>query len=99
MKLFLHNLDILIVEPVKKNFALFAIELIMGKLSVLCKRNNKLLISQYNVLSVNQIGLRSMDAIMCNAKFAIINFAINVRVLLVELIDVTTTQSKIDIFI
>ena len=40
-----------------------------------------------------------MDAIMFNAKFAIINFAINVRVLLVELLDVTTIQSKIDIFI
>ena len=34
---------------------------------------------------------------MFNAKFAIINFAINVRVLHVELLDVTTTQSKIDI--
>lgn len=36
---------------------------------------------------------------MFNAKFAIINFAINVRVLLVELLDVTTAQSKIDIII
>lgn len=56
----------------------------MAKLNVQLKQNNKLPCIHENVLNVNQIGLKQLDVIMYNAKFVIINFAINVEELIVE---------------
>jgi len=59
----------------------------MGKLSAKFKRKVKLLHFRGNARNVNLIGSKPLDVITSNAKYAIINFAINVGVKIVELLN------------